>query len=161
MLYLSWKSQLESIVRKHFPTEISQRFSFRSDADIFIPKEDESIWHRWKADRENMHVLFDGMEILELTPEIPRKFAEVFLLRAFRDSIKEGRLSLDKKIEWTDNATARKNKRLKKEKKKQQIEDAVKFAYQNKDNPHVVKEIEMKLPKKKRAQKVYKLEGGV
>lgn len=161
MIYLSWKTQLASLVKKHFPGSIGMRFTFRSDSEVFLPKEDKSIWERWKADQENMHILFDGLEILELTPKVPKMFGEVFLLRAFRAAIKDGRISIEKKIEWVDADTAKRNKREKKAKRKKQVEDSFKFALQNKDKS-LVEVVEKALPKSKKKKRILKLlkEGG-
>lgn len=126
--YLPWKSQLYVILKKHLPTELVDRFTFRSDSEVFIPKEDEGVWNRWKTDHENMHVLFDGLEIIEIPEKLDKRYAEVFLLKAFRDAIKDGRISIETKIEWSDNATARKRKKENEEKKAKKRREVIQEA---------------------------------
>lgn len=143
MIYTSWKHGLESIVKKHFPDFISSRFTFRSDSEIFIPKEDESIWNAVKEDRQSMHVLFDMIEILELPHNTPRQYGEIFILRAFRDAIAEKRIDLYEKPKLTDKTTAKKARKEKEGKRKKAIEESFKFA---RDNAFDLKRIEAKLP---------------
>lgn len=149
-MYLPWKTQLESIVKSRFPPFISDRFSFRTDSEIYIPKEDETIWKAVRSNKENMHVMFDKVVILEIPQSTPRNLGELFILRAFRDAIASGRILLEKIPEYVDNETARKNKKEKEKKKAKQVEDAFKFA---RDNSFDVERIEAKLPLTKKGGK--------
>ena len=104
-MYLSFKSRVRGIIDKHFPPELSKRFTLRSDSEIWIPKEDESVWLAHKHSTEALHVLFDGYEILEIPQTLDSRFAEVFFLKAFKWALQEGKLSIDEVKEWTDNKT--------------------------------------------------------
>lgn len=156
--YLSGQSQVLAMINKHFPPAIYNRFEVKMDVDIFKPSEDEGVFLRKKSNTQHMHILFDGLELLEIPPTVPRDYVELFILRAFRDAIDEGRIYFDKVLEWTDNDTAKRNQKEKAEKKKKQVEEAYKFARDNRFN---VKQIEAKLPragKSKKGQTVRKFE---
>lgn len=142
-MYIPWKTQLESIVKKHFPPSISDRFSFRADSEIYIPKEDETIWNAVRDNKQSMHVLFDRLEIIEIPPSMPKNMGEYFILKSFRDAIARGTINIDKLPEYVDNATAKKNKKEKEANKKKQVEESYKFA---RDNQFDVKRIEAKIP---------------
>lgn len=157
MIYTSWKHQLETIVKSHFPEFISSRFTFRSDSEVYIPGEDESIWDAVRGNKESMHVLFDRIQILEMPYNTPHKMGEYFILRAFRDAVADGRISIEKVAELSDNKTARRNKREKQLKKRKQVEESYKFA---RDNTFDIDRIESKLPaagKNKNGKNITKL----
>lgn len=158
--YLSAQSQVLAMLNNHFPPALYNRFEARTDEQIFKASEDEGVWWRKKKNIQNMHILFDGLEILEIPPSVPRDAIEVFILRAFRDAIAEGRIFIDKVLEWTDNETAKKNKVEKQAAKKKQVQDAYEFARHNQFD---IQRIEAKLPragKNKRGRTVKKFELG-
>lgn len=159
MMYLPLKEQVLSIVKHHFPPVVSDRFSVRMDSEIYIPKEDEGVFMRHKYGHENIHVLFDNMEIFEFPERLERKYVELMILKSFKLAIEQGTVSIDVAPEYTDNATARRNKREKDSKKKKKIEESYKFAQDNNFN---LEQIEAKLPgagksKKTQKKKIIKL----
>lgn len=129
----------------YLPIEIVDRFTFRTDSEIFIPKEDEGIYNRWKSDHENMHVLFDGLEIIEIPEKLDKRYGEVFILRAFRDAIADGRISIEHKIEWSDKATAKRRKKEREEEKKKKRIEAIKEARYHMGQQRITK-VKKKLP---------------
>ena len=90
--YTSAKAQLLSILNKHFPPAIYNRFEIRADSEIFKAAEDEGTWNRKRANAEHLHILFDGLELIEITPQVRSEYLEWFILRAFRDAIAEERI---------------------------------------------------------------------
>lgn len=143
MLYLSAKTQIRRIIDKYFPPEMSIRFTIRSDSQIWIPKEDEGVWNRWKSGNENFHILFDGLLLIEIPSTIKPELAEVWFLKAFRKAISDGKISFKKKLEWTDNETAKRNKKEKEVKKKKKVKDAIDYALQNPfDHEEIERQIE-------------------
>jgi len=136
------KGHFNYLVHKHFG-DLELRFSVMLDSDIFLKGEDESIWNRVRKETEHLHVFFDMKEFLDIPVTVPKIYFEMFLLRGFRDAIKNGMISITKKPEYTDNKTAVRAQADKVEKRKKGIEDAFKFAKTNKfDN----KQITAKLP---------------
>lgn len=161
IFYNTAVSQVYAMINRHFPPELYKRFNVKMDIQVYKPGEDEGVWLRKKNDTQNIHIFFDGLELLEIPPHVPRKYVEVFILQSFRDNIASGKISVDRVLEWSDNATAKKNKKVKEEKKKKNIENAFKFA---RDNNFDVQAIESKLPpsgknKKGKTVKTLKLKG--
>lgn len=151
-----------SVLNNHFPPPIYNRFELRADSEIFKASEDEGTWSRQRSDSEHIHILFDGLEIIEITSQVKREWLEWFVLRAFRDAIDEGRIYIDKVLEWTDNETAKRNKKALEDNKKKKVQEAFKFA---RDNRFDIQRIEAKLPragksKKGRTVKKFELGGG-
>lgn len=161
MLYLPWKAQVRSIINKHFPPEIGDRFTMRSDSEIYIPSFDEGVWKRKKQNRESLHILFDGLELFEIPQWLDKRFAELAFLKSFKEAIIDGRISFDKKIEWTDNAKARKNKRELQQKKADKLLDSLKEAtYLVNKYKNPTKSKSVILPTKGKVKK-YEMKGGV
>lgn len=133
-MYLPVKNQIRLIIDRHFPPEISQRFTIRMDTEIFKKSEDEGVWNRWRRDRENIHILFDGLELFEVPQQIKQSQAEVYFLRCFKWAIEDGKISIEKKKEWTDNDTAKRNRRAREKKKKEAFVEAYKRSVQNPGN---------------------------
>lgn len=161
-LFLPETGYMQHIINKNFPDAIARRFMVRMDSQVFNDKEDESVFMRKKYRKEHLHVYFDLLELLDIPPHVPAKYFEVFLFKSFRDAIKDGTISIEKELEWSDNKTARANKRAKDKTKKKDIEESFKFA---RDNNFDVKRIEAKLPKlggKKGTDVIskYELKGG-
>lgn len=126
MFYLSAKQHIRRIIDKFFPPEMSVRFTIRSDSEIWIPKEDEGIFNRWRGGNENFHILFDGLLLLEIPHTIKPELAEVWFLKSFRDAVADGKISFTKKLEWSDNKQARINKKVNKKRKEKKRIDLIK-----------------------------------
>jgi len=155
-LYVSFKTKVRSIIDKHFPSHIAKRFTLRSDSEIWIPKMDEYIWLKNKNNIESIHILFDGLEIFEIPHDLDPRFAELYFLKAFKQALKDGKISIQKVKEWTDNKTARRNKKEKQKKKHKKLKESFEYA---KQHPFTVREIEAKLPKIGK-KTILKTEGG-
>ena len=138
MLYLSAKQHLRRVINQNFPPEISIRFTFRSDSEIWIPKEDEGVWNRHKKGTESIHILFDGLELFECPQSLDPRLFPVYFLKAFKQAILDGRIRFDRKIEWTDNATAKRNRSQIINKKHRQLEESFKFARNNPDATQMI-----------------------
>lgn len=152
-LYLMERGYMQHLINKTFPTVVSQRFQVRMDSQVFNDKEDETIFMRKKYRKEHLHVYFDLLEIADIAPEVPSKYFEVILLKSFRQAILDGKISIAKQLEWSDNKTARRRKRENEEKKKVNRKKAINEAkYWMKK----VKQNKVKLPDVG-SQTVYKL----
>lgn len=128
-MYLSLKDAILAVIHKHFPPLIADRFSVRMESEIWKPSEDEGVWNRNKAGREIAHILFDMVDIFEIPPQLPKVELERYILFAFKWSIEDGKISVEKKPEFTDNKTAKKNrlnKRAKAKKDFKKVFDQVK-----------------------------------
>ena len=127
-LYLADTGYMYHLINKTFPTAVSRRFMVRMDSQVFNDKEDESIFLRKKYRKEHMHVYFDLLEVADIAPDVQAKYFEIILLKSFRQAIADGKISIEKELEWSDNATARKRKRekevLKAKKRKEAISEA-------------------------------------
>lgn len=116
------------LINKNFPTVISRRFQVRLDSQVFKDSEDETIFMRKKHRTEHLHVYFDLLEIADIAPDVPTKYFELILLKSFRQAIADGKISIDKVLDWSDNKTARKRKKEKEEKKAIKRKEAIKEA---------------------------------
>ena len=130
-LYVPFRAQVRKIIDKHFPPELSRRFTLRSDSEIWIPREDEGVWLRKKHSVEALHILFDGFEIFEIPQDLEPKYAEVHFLKAFKQALKDDKINIHKKKEWSDNVTAKRNRKEKQKRKKKKIEASYKYAHAN------------------------------
>lgn len=153
--YLGFKEEVRKIIGKHFPPEISVRFTLRSDSEVWIPKEDESVYNKWKSGTESVHIFFDGLPLFEIPQKLDPRFAELFFLRAFKQAIIDGRIHFAKRIEWSDNETARRNKQGIAKKKSKKLKDAIGYGLQN---PMSTESAEKVILDQK--HKVVKLKGG-
>jgi len=125
-LFLPVKEAIMAVVNKHFPPDIASRFSVRMDSEIFIPSEDEGVWNRWKQQKEIPHVLFDMVEIFEIPPSIPKNQLEYVFLNFIKFALEDGRISINIKPEYTDQATAKRRKAEKKRKRDAQLKEIIK-----------------------------------
>ena len=98
---------MQHLINRNFPKHISDRFMVRMDSDVFIPKEDETIFNRKKQSKEHMHIYFDHLELAEIPPSVHSRYFKLILFKSFRDAVKNGFVSIDKIQEVTDNKTAR------------------------------------------------------
>jgi len=132
-IYTSLKQAVIAMIRKHFPPEIAKRFSIRMDSEIWIPGMDEGIWRREKHDIESIHVMFDNTEIFEIPRNLSPRYAEVYFLRAFKQALEDGLVSIEKVREFSTPEQARRNKREKQKQKKKDLEDSFEYALQTGD----------------------------
>lgn len=127
-LYLADTGYMYHLINKTFPSKVATRFQVRMDSQVFNDKEDEGIFLRKKYRKEHMHVYFDLLEIADIEPSVQAKYFEIILLKSFRQAISDGKISIEKQLEWSDNATARKRKREKEVLKAKKRKEAVKEA---------------------------------
>lgn len=159
MLYLSFKSEVRRIIDKHFPPELSRRFTLRTDTEIFLPKEDEGVWKKWKSGKENVHIMFDGREVFEVPHTLPQKYTELYFLRAFKWSVEGGSICIEKETEWVDKETVKRNKRDKEKKKQKKMLDAFAQAMANPmKEGEIINYMKDKTKKARKAQKLVQKE---
>lgn len=121
-----------SIIRKHFPPEISRRFTVRKTSDIWNPKWDESTFNLKRLGRESFHVMFDMTEIFEVTYNADPRVVELEILRAFKSAIQNGTLSIERKPEYVSNEEVRRSKKRRQAQKKLDVIESIRAA---RDNP--------------------------
>lgn len=131
-LYLSAQQGVLGIIRKHFPPAISNRFTVRSTSDIWKPGEDKVVFDMVRNNKESLHVLFDMVELFEIPYDLPAKIAELQILRAFKQAIIDGRVSIDVLPDYTTNEDIRRQKKVMQDKKRRDVIESIKEA---RDNP--------------------------
>lgn len=130
-MYMSFKSAVRQMIDSHFPPEISRRFQLRSSAQLFIPGADDGIGQMQREGSENIHVLFDGHEVIEIPQEESYEKIELWFLRAFRDAIKDGSINIELKREYLSTEEVKRKKKELKAAKHKKLTDSIREAKQN------------------------------